>query len=58
MISVREEYCPKNHRCPSLHRCPVGAIEQTSPYSAPTINEEKCTDCGICTTSCRVFVKV
>ncbi|MFC1887372.1 4Fe-4S ferredoxin [Candidatus Cloacimonadota bacterium] len=55
MIEVRKEFCPKNHRCPTMNICPVGAIVQESPFSAPNIDEEICTDCGICTTSCRVF---
>ncbi|MCF7833254.1 MAG: 4Fe-4S binding protein [Candidatus Marinimicrobia bacterium] len=54
MIQVREEYCPQNHRCPVISRCPIGAISQNG-YSAPIIDQEKCTDCGICTRSCGVF---
>jgi len=57
MISVREEYCPKNHRCPTVSYCPAGAINQKSPYSAPTVDQELCTDCGRCLQACSVFVK-
>jgi len=57
MIQVREEYCPQNHPCPVVSRCPVGAISQQG-YGAPIIDQEKCTDCGICTRSCNVFVSV
>jgi len=55
MIEVREDYCPKNHICPVISRCPVGAITQNGPYSAPVVDQVKCTDCGICTRSCGVF---
>jgi ferredoxin len=55
MIHVREDLCPKNHPCPSVHVCPQGAIVQDDMFSAPRILEELCTDCGICTSSCRVF---
>jgi Fe-S-cluster-containing hydrogenase component 2 len=57
MISVNEEFCPQNHKCPAQQHCPVGAIEQTNAFSAPSIDEEKCTDCGICTRVCHVFTK-
>lgn len=57
MIKVNDPYCPKNHNCPALRHCPVGAIEQKNAYSAPSINEEKCTDCGICIRVCHVFRK-
>ena len=58
MIKIREEYCPKNHRCPATFRCPVGAIKQKNAFSAPTIDKELCTDCGICIHQCNVFSKV
>ena len=56
MIQVREEYCPQNHPCPVVRLCPFGAITQNG-YSAPIIDHEKCTECGICTRSCGVFRK-
>ncbi|MDO9577475.1 MAG: 4Fe-4S binding protein [Candidatus Cloacimonadales bacterium] len=57
MIKVNEQYCPQNHKCPAQHHCPAGAIEQKNAFSAPTINKEKCTDCGLCTRVCHVFRK-
>ena len=54
-IVVNENFCPQNHPCPSLRICPVGAISQKSSYSAPEIDESKCTGCGICTRSCAAF---
>lgn len=54
MITVHPERCPQNHRCPSLRVCPTGAITQQG-HGAPVIDESKCTDCGRCAMSCRVF---
>lgn len=56
-IVVNEAYCPKNHYCPSVNVCPVGAIVQDNPFSAPRIDESKCTMCGKCLRSCFVFQK-
>ncbi|HAD83054.1 TPA: 4Fe-4S ferredoxin [Candidatus Edwardsbacteria bacterium] len=54
MIIVKSEYCPQNHRCPSLRVCPVGAIKQDG-FKAPYIDQDRCTNCGHCLQSCRVF---
>jgi Fe-S-cluster-containing hydrogenase component 2 len=54
MILVRREFCPQNHRCPSLQVCPVGAIKQDG-FQAPVVDQDRCTDCGRCVQSCRVF---
>jgi Fe-S-cluster-containing hydrogenase component 2 len=54
-IVINKNMCPQNHPCPTVNICPVGAITQSSPFSAPEINEEKCTGCGICTTTCFAF---
>lgn len=58
MIHVDERFCPKNHACPSVRVCPVGAIVQDDVRSAPRIDHELCTECGLCTHTCRVFVAV
>ncbi len=58
MIAIDERYCPKNHYCPAVHSCPVGAIVQDDYHSAPRIDAELCTDCGVCTAQCRTFVQV
>lgn len=55
MIQVKNEYCPQNHHCPVLRLCPVDAISQENPFSAPVVDEKKCTDCGRCTHACNVF---
>ena len=55
MIQIREEFCPQNHPCPVINLCPFGAISQKSPFDAPVIDDELCTDCGQCTSACRVF---
>ncbi|MFC2111059.1 4Fe-4S binding protein [Bacteroidota bacterium] len=54
-IIINESYCPQNHNCPVIRKCPVGAIIQNSPFEAPRIDEEKCTECGKCIKSCNVF---
>ena len=54
-INVNESFCPQNHRCPVIRKCPVGAIIQNSPFEAPRIDEEKCTECGNCIKLCNVF---
>lgn len=54
-IEVNAEYCPQNHPCPTVRMCPVGAISQKDFFSVPVVDEEKCTGCGICTTTCGVF---
>ncbi len=54
MIVVHPEYCPQNHRCPVLPKCPAGAISQHG-FAAPTVDRDKCSDCGVCVKSCNVF---
>ncbi len=54
MIHVNADYCPQNHPCPVTRACPVGAISQVG-FSAPIIDEEKCTGCGKCAKLCNVF---
>lgn len=48
-VVVIEELCPKNHFCSVINVCPGQAIKQNSPYSALVIEDENCTDCGLCT---------
>jgi ferredoxin len=54
MIAIHPEYCPQNHRCPTIPKCPAGAISQNG-FSAPTIDQNKCIDCGLCVKACIVF---
>ena len=58
-ISIDSGRCPKNHFCPVIPVCPVGAISQSTPFSAPVIDDEKCIQCGKCTKYCgyRAFQK-
>jgi len=58
MIAVDERFCPKNHPCPTVHACPTGAIIQDDIHSAPRVDHALCTECGLCTLSCRAFVQV
>lgn len=55
MINVNEASCPKNHPCPAVRYCPAGAITQNSIYEVPRVDDERCTDCGLCTTICGTF---
>ena len=50
-VSVVNHRCPKNHRCPAITVCPVDAITQNG-FDAPTIDAQKCIDCGKCTRFC------
>ncbi len=50
-ITVVEQRCPANHSCPAVWACPKGAINQNG-HSAPSIDKEKCTSCGICLNYC------
>ncbi|MDA3843280.1 MAG: 4Fe-4S binding protein [Candidatus Kapabacteria bacterium] len=56
MIEVITARCPQNHPCPAVHRCPVDAIVQNG-YAAPSVDSDKCTDCGQCTYMCRAFTE-
>ncbi len=51
MVTVLTTRCPQNHACPAARVCPVGALKQEGT-AAPTIDREKCTDCGKCTRRC------
>lgn len=51
-VSINEVSCPSNHYCPVISMCPTSAIEQEVPFSAPVINDEKCSICGKCLISC------
>jgi ferredoxin len=51
-IEIEASRCPQNHICPVMRICPAGAISQRSPFSAPEIDEDKCTSCGKCTKYC------
>jgi Fe-S-cluster-containing hydrogenase component 2 len=56
MIAVNEQACPQNHACPAVRSCPVGAIIQQDIFSAPRIDHELCTECGVCIQVCPVSV--
>jgi len=51
-ILINEANCPKNHHCPVVRICPAGAISQRSIYSAPEVDQTKCTNCGKCIRFC------
>lgn len=54
MIVVHPEFCPQNHRCPTIPKCPAQAISQEG-FAAPTVDPDKCIDCGLCARACNVF---
>ena len=58
MIQVNVHACPQNHPCPAVQYCHENAIIQDDIYSAPRIDEDLCTECGACTSVCRVFSQV
>lgn len=51
MPAVVEERCPQNHPCPCVSLCPVNALTQNG-FEAPTIDKDKCVDCGVCEDHC------
>ncbi len=50
-VRVVSQRCPQNHPCPSIRVCPVGALTQNG-YRAPQVDNDKCIDCGACTSYC------
>ena len=50
-VKVEIRRCPQNHRCPAIRVCPVEALEQKG-VEAPTVDEEKCIECGLCVQRC------
>lgn len=51
MLKVIQERCPQDHKCPSLRVCPTEALNQEG-FKAPTVNMEKCIECGKCVRFC------
>lgn len=51
MLEVIKERCPQNHPCPAVRVCPVNALAQES-FNAPTVDQDKCIDCGKCVRFC------
>lgn len=51
MPVVVKERCPQDHPCPCLKLCPVDALSQKG-FEAPTVDKEKCIECGACVNSC------
>ena len=52
-LKIVEHYCPQNHRCPAVMVCPVDALSQIGE-SAPSVNNDKCIDCGKCVQYCPI----
>jgi Fe-S-cluster-containing hydrogenase component 2 len=59
MIVTNPNACPQNHACPAVRTCPAGAIVQDNIFSAPRVDAELCSECGVCSRACRrVFLNV
>ena len=54
MVHVIDALCPQNHPCPVANLCPVEAISQNG-YAAPEVDDDLCTECGLCTSYCPAF---
>ncbi len=50
-MTINVARCPQNHPCPMVRFCPTGAITQQG-MKAPTIDADKCIDCGKCIKGC------
>jgi len=50
-LQILSHKCPKNHPCPAVHICPLQALSQEG-NAAPTVDQERCVDCGKCTRFC------
>lgn len=50
-IAINKVRCPQSHRCPAVRACPVGALSQKG-LAAPTVDENKCIECGKCVRLC------
>lgn len=50
-LVVQTLRCPQNHACPAISTCPQSALRQNG-YAAPTVDENACTGCGICSRFC------
>ncbi|MCH3916861.1 MAG: 4Fe-4S binding protein [Spirochaetia bacterium] len=50
-IRIRKGLCPQNHPCPAVRVCPSHAIKQQG-FSQPTVDAEKCINCGRCLHYC------
>ena len=50
-LTIDKSRCPQNHICPSIAVCPTGALLQKG-FSAPTVDQEKCIQCGKCVRFC------
>ena len=50
-LAIQKGLCPQNHRCPAVKACPVDALSQEG-LAAPTVDADKCIECGKCTDVC------
>lgn len=50
-VKVDASVCPQDHTCPAADICPTSALIQEG-MAAPTVDDDLCTDCGICVEEC------
>ena len=50
-LAIKKNLCPQNHKCPAVEACPEDALSQQG-LAAPTVDTEKCIECGKCTEVC------
>jgi len=50
-VNIAKSLCPQNHACPAIAVCKFEALSQQG-FNAPTVDEDKCTDCGKCARFC------
>ena len=50
-VNIEKSRCPQNHPCPAIAVCKFEALAQQG-LKAPTVDADKCTDCGQCVRFC------
>lgn len=51
-VKVDASKCTKEEECPAAAVCPFESLCQSGPATVPTVDEDTCTDCGICVDEC------
>ncbi len=51
-VKVDSNKCTKEATCPAAEACPFDALVQATGGTVPTVDEDTCSDCGICVDEC------
>jgi heterodisulfide reductase subunit A-like polyferredoxin len=51
-VTVDASKCTKEAECPAAAACPFDALVQSEGGTVPTVDEDTCSDCGICVDEC------